>query len=98
MHIDIKTLLFVIGITHIIQLLVLSYQYLINKHYRGMGWWLMWSTAEAIGFAFMILREFVSNKIITIIIHNFMFIFGVICLYIGIMRFFEKKRIDGLLL
>lgn|GEM_PF-1002117 len=92
MHIDIKTLLFVIGITHIIQLLVLSYQYLINKHYRGMGWWLMWSTAEAIGFAFMILREFASNKIITIIIHNFMFIFGVICLYIGIMRFFEKKE------
>lgn len=82
----------VLGITHIIQIVVFYYQYMINKNYRGPGWWLMWSAAEVTGFTFMFLRQIPPIQKIAIIIQNSMIILGVIFLYIGIMRFFDKRE------
>ena len=92
MNIEIHTLAFVIVITHLIQIIVFTYQYLINKNYRGIEWWLMWSVAEVIGFVFLLLREITSIHVMAIILQNSFFIIGVIFLYIGVMRFFEKKE------
>jgi PAS domain S-box-containing protein len=92
MNIDIRTLVFVLGITHIIQVIVFYYQYRINKNYRGPGWWLMWSAAEVTGFTFLILREIPSIHRIAIVVQNTMIVAGVIFLYIGIMRFLDKKE------
>lgn len=92
MSIDIRTIIMVLGITHIIQIVVFYYQYMINKNYRGPGWWLMWSAAEVTGFAFMLLRQIPPIQKIAIIIQNSMIILGVIFLYIGIMRFFDKRE------
>ena len=46
MNLDIRTLVLVLGITHMIQVIVFYQQYKINKNYPGVGWWLMWSIAE----------------------------------------------------
>jgi diguanylate cyclase (GGDEF)-like protein/PAS domain S-box-containing protein len=92
MHPDIRTLVLVLGITHIIQIFVFSYQYLTNRNYKGIGWWLMWSAAEVSGFTFILLRELPSIKLIAIICQNTSIILGVIFLYTGIVRFFGKKE------
>jgi len=92
MEIDIRTLIFVLGITHIIQIVVFIHQYSINKTFRGVGWWLFWSAAEIAGFTFMLLRGIPSVLEIAIIGQNALIVAGVIFLYIGIMRFFDKKE------
>jgi len=96
MLLDLRTFVFILGITHIFQIIVFSYQYWINKHYNGIGWWLLWSIAEVIGFGFILLRDTPSIKTIAITGQNTFIILGVICLYIGILRFFGKKH--GLLI
>ncbi len=92
MNLDIRTLIAVAGITHVVLLTVFSYQYFINKSYRGIGWWVLWSAAEAVGFAFMLLREIPAINTFAIILQNMMIVLGMIFLYIGIMRFFDKKE------
>jgi PAS domain S-box-containing protein len=92
LDLDIRTLVFVLGITHIIQMIVFSSQYLINRNYRGIGCWLIWSAAEVMGFTFLLLREIPSIQLIAIICQNAMIISGVIFLYVGIVRFLGKKE------
>ena len=92
MNIDIHTLVFILVITHFIQIIVFTYQYIINKNYHGIEWWLMWSAAEVIGFIFLLLRDIPSIHVTAIIFQNSLIISGVIFLYIGIMRFFDKKE------
>ncbi len=53
---DIRTLAMVLGITSIIQVIVFSLQASINKTYRGVGWWLLWSASAAVGFMFVLMR------------------------------------------
>jgi len=92
MQLDIRTLVLISGVTHLVQIVVFSCQYFINRNYHGTGWWLLWSVAEVIGFAFVLLRQISSIQTIAIIFHNSMIILGVIFLYIGIIRFFDKKE------
>jgi PAS domain S-box-containing protein len=92
MAIDIRTLVFVLGITHLIQFIVFLYQYALNKSYPGIKWWLLWSVAEIIGFAFMLLRDIPALHFIAIIFQNSFIVLGVISIYIGIMHFFNKKE------
>ncbi|MEI7501265.1 MAG: PAS domain-containing sensor histidine kinase [Bacteroidota bacterium] len=91
MEIDIRTIVFILGFTHLMQVLVFFHQFRINKTYNGPGWWLMWSAAEAIGFGAMLLRNIPSILPMIIIIQNSMFFAGTIFLYIGVIRFFNRK-------
>ncbi len=92
MQLDIQTFVLVLGITHFLQVIVFSYQYAVIKNYRGIGCWLLWSIAEVIGFAFLILRQIPAIQTISIIMQNSMIISGVLFLYIGIIRFFDRKE------
>ena len=96
MNIDIRTLVLVLGITHIIQVVVFTYQYMLNKTIPGVGWWLMWSAVEVIGFTFMLLRGIPSMDSLAIIAQNALLVLGVIFLYIGLMRFLDKKENLGI--
>ena len=96
MVIDNRTLVIVLGITHFIQFAVFIHQYLVNKTFRGINWWLLWSAAEVAGFAFMLLRGIPSFLTAAIIGQNALIVGGVIFLYIGILRFFEKKENSAL--
>jgi PAS domain S-box-containing protein len=92
MHIDVQTLAMILGITHFIQAVVFFVQYKINKTYQGIGWWLLWSVAEVLGFFFMLLRVIPSITSIAILAQNSMLVLGTIFLYIGVMRFLDKKE------
>lgn len=92
MAIDIRTLIIILGISHIVQVIVFAHQYAVNKNFKGVGWWFLWSVAEVIGFGFMLLRGIPSIFHFVIIVQNFSIITGMIFIYIGIMRFYDKKE------
>ena len=92
MSFDIRTLIFVLGITRIIQVVVFIHQYRINKTIPGVGWWLMWSAMGVIAFSFMLLRGIPSLDTMAMIAQNSLLVLGVIFLYIGLMRFLDKKE------
>ena len=97
MELDIRTLIFVLGVTHVIQFVVLFHQNLINRTFRGVGWWLLWSEVEIFAFAFMLLRGIPAIQSTAIIAQNGLLILGVMFLYVGILRFFDQKENRGLL-
>ena len=90
MNLDIRTLVLVLGITHMIQVIVFYQQYKISNHYPGVGWWLMWSIAEIAGFAAILLRGIPSIYLLTLIILNSCVYLGMVFIYIGLMRFLGK--------
>lgn len=90
MSIDLRTLVFILGVTYVIQVIVFFYQYVINKVYRGIGWWLLWSVAESAGFAFILLRQVPEHRVLAILGQNSMIVLGVIFFYIGVLRFLER--------
>jgi signal transduction histidine kinase len=90
MEIDIHTLVIILGFTHLTQVLVFFLQYRINKAYRGVGWWLLWSVAEFVGFGFMLLRNIPSIFPVVVLVQNIMIVAGTVFLYIGIKRFLDK--------
>lgn len=91
MDINIQTVAFVVSITHIIQFLVFYHQYRINKSYKGIGWWLLWSATEALGFFVIILRGYIASNSFIIILQNSLIISGTLFIYVGIMLFLGKK-------
>jgi PAS domain S-box-containing protein len=92
MAIDIRTLILILGVSHLMQVVVFYLQYKVNKAYKGIGWWLMWSVAEVIGFTAMLFRGIPSILPIVIIVQNTAIVTGTLFIYIGVMRFFNKKE------
>jgi len=86
-ELDIPTMVLVLGITHLMQVLVFFYQYRINKTYKGVGWWLAWSAAEAAGFSFILLRNIPSILPVVILLQNSLIISGTVFLYFGVRKF-----------
>lgn len=92
MSIDIRTLCIVLAITNFLQATAIYMQYLTNKTYKGIKWWLLGFASIAIGFILLLLRDFIPNVLITIILANTFTILGLIFIYIGSMIFFDKKE------
>ncbi|HBP62747.1 MAG TPA: sensor domain-containing diguanylate cyclase, partial [Desulfosporosinus sp.] len=88
---DVQTLAFILSIIFITQVIALSVQYRMNKTYDGIGWWLLGSSLMALGVIFMPLLTVKSLEIFARIA-NVLMVLGQICLYIGIMRFLDKKE------
>jgi len=84
-----------LAIIYLIQVLVLALQYRVNKHYKGVGWWLLWSLSEAIGFFFLSLREL--NNPFLIFLQNAFLFYGTVFMYMGIITFFGKTLNRGFL-
>jgi PAS domain S-box-containing protein len=91
MSIDIKTLILIIGISHLMQVLVFYYQYIANKFVKGIGWWLMWSIAEFIGFGLILLRGIPPLHQLIIALQNIIILLGTVFIYIGVFKFFERR-------
>jgi len=90
MEIDIRTLAIVLAIVADIQAIAFFFQYLINKTYRGIGWWVVGSTLAAVGYVLLLLQD--TNPILFIILANTLLISGAVSLYIGITRFLDQKE------
>ena len=91
MEIDIRTLIIIVGLSHLIQVLIFAHQYLANKYVKGPGWWLLWSAAEIIGFIFILMRGNQNFLPFSIIFQDVIILSGTIFIYIGIRQFFEKN-------
>jgi len=90
-ELEIRTMVLILGLTHLMQVIVFYHQYLVNKRYQGVGWWLLWSAAEVIGFSFILFRNTTAFLPLVIIIQNSMIIAGTVFLYVGVKRFFNKN-------
>jgi len=97
-NIDLRTIFIVLVLTNFLQAIVIFMQYLISKTYRGIGWWALGFTSIAIGFALLLLRDFISITLISIILANTLTLLGLIFIYIGSMRFLNKKENRGILI
>ena len=89
MNIDIRTFVLVLGVIAILQVVAIYLQYLMNKTYRGAGWWLLWSASTAAGFLCMLSRDFLRAELVLISIFfaNVLLLAGQSFLYIGVVRF-----------
>lgn len=91
MKLDVQTLAFMLSLTLITQVIALSVQYRVDRTYRGIGWWLQGSSLMALGFIFMPLLTVKSLEMLARIA-NPLVVLGQIFLYIGIIRFLDKKE------
>lgn len=98
MALDIRTLIVVLGITHVLQFVVLIHQYGVNRSLRGVGWWLLWSGVEVLAFSCMLLRGVPAFQSAAILAQNSLLILGVMFFYVGILRFHGRKEHRPLLL
>ncbi|MEI6309598.1 MAG: sensor domain-containing diguanylate cyclase, partial [bacterium] len=92
MNMDIRTLAIVLGITDILQVIAVFFQYLLNKTYQGIGWWALGFASVAGGSLLLSLRDAISIALISIILSNALLVLGAIFIYVGIMRFLDKKE------
>lgn len=90
MTLDVRTLIVLMGVGHVLQMVVLSLQYAVHRSYRGIGWWLLWSASVATGSLFMRLREVPGLRLPSILLQNAFLVLGVTCLYVGLMRFHDR--------
>jgi len=91
MALDIRTIIFIIGVMQLMQVLVFFYQYRASKNIKGPGWWMMWSASETLGFFLIILRNIPSLLHYVIILQDTILFTGTLFLYVGVLRFFDKK-------
>jgi hypothetical protein len=89
--IDLRTLIVVIGLTHLVQLAAFIVLYRTNKVYPGIAWWLGWCIAEFAGFSFLLIRQIPSLFEVSVILQNASIVAGPLFIYIGIRRFFGKE-------
>ena len=92
MNVDIGTLLLVLGIVDIIQVIVFFLLYLVNKADRGIGWWVLGSALSATGLGLVLLQDIRSFEQISITSADTLLVLGQIFLYIGVMRFLDRKE------
>lgn len=90
MEIDIRTMVAMTGITHLIQMTVLFLQYRENRDIDGPGWWLAWTAIETLGFLIILLRVIPEFLLAAKILLNPTLTAGVFCIYVGLLRFFGK--------
>ena len=91
MVLDIRTIVLITGITHFLQVVVFVYQLNTNRSLRGPGWWLTWSIFETLGFALILLRSIPAILPYAIVFQNLLILSGATFIYIGILRFFDRK-------
>lgn len=91
MKLDISTLAFISCITFLTQVVALFIQYRVNRTHRGIVWWLIGSSLWAIGVILMPMVSIESLKIFAIVA-NPLAILGLVLLYIGILRFLDKRE------
>jgi len=97
MKLDIVTLSFIFCITSIIQVIGIYFQAKINKKFYGTKYWVMGNLFNAMGIALILIRQFISNNFILIILSNMSLVLAQILIYIGIVQFFKTKVKTGII-
>ena len=92
MNVDIRTLFLVLGIVDVMQVIVFFLLYLVNRAYKGIGWWVLGSALSAAGLGIVLLQDVVSIELVSIVAASALLVSGQIFLYIGVMRFLGKQE------
>ena len=90
MGIDVRTIIFIIGICCLIEILVFFYQYKSIKNISGTGWWLMWSITMSVFYILIGLRNIPFLLPIVIIFQDIILLAATTFIYVGVQRFFNK--------
>ena len=91
MNLDIRTLAVLLSIVSFIEALVIFFQYLLNKTYRGIGYWAVGLTLMAVAFVLIIMRDIIAISLISIVVANSLHFLGIILLYAGIRHFLGRE-------
>jgi diguanylate cyclase (GGDEF)-like protein/PAS domain S-box-containing protein/hemerythrin-like metal-binding protein len=91
MKVDIQTLTLVLGLIFIVQTLVLSVQYRLNRSYDGQLWMALGNGVEALGFLFLGLRSIPALTLFSILGSNACIVLGMMLIFLGILRFLEVR-------
>jgi diguanylate cyclase (GGDEF)-like protein/PAS domain S-box-containing protein len=91
MKLDIATLLFIFCTTSIVQVIGIYIQAKINKRFDGTRYWILGNLFNVIGIFLILIRPFISNEFITIILANMFIILAQNLIYIGIAKFLDRK-------
>lgn len=91
MHLDIRTLVFELALIYIVLFLAILAQYIINKRYQGMNYWLAGTASMALGY---VLMPFVSMKSLILLaaFANPFVELGYVFLYMGLLEFLGEKK------
>ena len=92
MDLDLRTLSVVVAVAYVLQTLALALLYSKNKKYAGLLWWVIGNGLTAIGFILFLARDFIQILLVSIILPNALVISGALCIYIGIMRFLDRRE------
>jgi PAS domain S-box-containing protein len=94
MTVDMRTFAFILVILDLLLIVAIYLPFMLNKTYRGIGWWVLWGAATAAGFLFMLSRDIVPVDLVpaSIFLTNVLLLAGQIFLYTGIIRFLDKRE------
>ena len=92
MKLDIRTLSFILCTCSIIQVIVIYVQARLNKKFGEIRYWVMGNLLNAIGILLVFARPNISNSFISIILSNMLIISGQLYIYMGILKFLNKKE------
>ncbi|MBF0118178.1 MAG: diguanylate cyclase [Desulfobacterales bacterium] len=99
MKIDIHVLALILSLTTFLQLAALFDRYWANKkNQSGLFWWMTGSALLTLGYLFNSLRDNLFFGQILIIVNNVLFVSSMAVIYIGVLRFFDKKERIGWLI
>ncbi|MBB1074707.1 diguanylate cyclase [Rhodoferax sp. 4810] len=97
MQLDIYTLTVVLMVSNLLLVIALFLQYRIGRSCVGTGWWVLGTLAFSLGFAFTYLRAG-PIKLLAISANNLLFFISLLLLYIGVLRFLNRRANLPLLL
>jgi diguanylate cyclase (GGDEF)-like protein len=92
MNIDIRTLFLVLGIVDVIQVIVFFLLYLVNRAFKGIGWWVLGSALSAAGLGLILLQDIVSIERVSNFSAGALLVLGQVFFYVGVMRFLDKQE------
>ena len=92
MDFDIHTLSFLLSLTSLIQVIILSIQYQKQTAYRGFIWWIVGIGLIGVHFFFIFLQKFFYFGFFAIIAENYTLVAAFLALYHGVVRFFNRSR------
>jgi PAS domain S-box-containing protein len=96
MDLDIRTISVLAAVAYILQTFAIAFLYIKNKKYPGILWWALGTAATAIGVLLLLARDFTQSALISIILPNALIVAGALFIYVGIMRFLERREKQGL--
>lgn len=92
MDIDLRTVALVLSITSLLQVSALFVQHRVTRTYHGPGWWVLGAAALALAFVFNSMRSQSHVGLHAVVLSNLAFAIAPTLLYIGILRFYDRRE------